>query len=388
MSGSIPVMGWSRHFSLALREVLLNIGTVIDFVDGDYLIKVGDCDTHLFLLLSGEVLVHTDSKPIKVGTGELLGEMAFLDNRLRTASAVAIGEVKARKIERQLFFQALSNQPLDIADFLDALGTLQNSRLDCRSGVPESTPASFVAELAQEALSHRAVVHPYLVAMATGDLPDMSWALKDFARHYHGYSAHFPRYLSALISRLEDAKHRRALLENLAEETGHYSDEDLERLTSMGIRREWIVDIPHPILFQRFRNALGMNDEPDVHEHIEVVCWREMFLNVLSCGLPSEAVGALGLGTENIVREIYIPFTAAIKELGTISQKDAVFFPLHTVVDDCHQAVLNNIATELAETPAECMALTRGMRKALALRDHFWTWLHQRAQTPGTPDHG
>lgn len=374
---------WARNFSSDLQEMLCNIGEVVEFIDGEYLIRSGDCDTHLFLLISGEVLVHTAPDLTKLVAGEVLGEMAFLDNRLRTASASAIGEVKARRIERQVFFQALSDQPRDITTFLDALSAVQKSRLDSRDKPQEVSPRTFVIELAQVALAHRAVIHPYLAAMASGELPDIRWALADFARHYHGYSAHFPRYLTCLISRLECAKHRTALLENLAEETGHYSDEDIHRLTSIGIKQEWIVGIPHPFLFQRFRNALGMHDESCVNEHIEVTCWREMFLNVLSFGSPAEAVGALGLGTENIVQQVYIPFVAAIEAVGTISEKDAAFFPLHTVVDDCHQAVLNNIATELAETPASRMALARGMHKALALRANFWTWLHQRAQNPG-----
>ena len=125
-----------------------------------------------------------------------------------------------------------------------------------------------------------------------------------------------------------------------------------------------------------------MPDTLHGEEHMEVVCWREMFLNVLASGSPAEAVGALGLGTENIVRHVYVPFAAAIEALGTISEEDAAFFPLHTAVDDGHQAMLNNIAIELADIPAARMDLARGMHKALALRASFWTWLHLRAKDP------
>jgi hypothetical protein len=56
-----------------------------------------------------------------------------------------------------------------------------------------------------------------------------------------------------------------------------------------------------------------------------------------------------------------------------------VFFPLHTLVDDAHQASLRDIATDFAATEQGRLDLAKGMHKALALRDSFWNWLHERA---------
>ena len=76
------------------------------------------------------------------------------------------------------------------------------------------------------------------------------------------------------------------------------------------MRAEWILDLPHPVLFQRFAASLGVDTSAQVagSENDNVVCWREMFMTVLAHGSPAEAVGALGLGTENIVSTIYQPF--------------------------------------------------------------------------------
>jgi hypothetical protein len=52
---------------------------------------------------------------------------------------------------------------------------------------------------------------------------------------------------------------------------------------------------------------------------------------------------------------------------------------LHTAVDDHHQATLKAIASDFAATAAGRADLTKGMCKALALRDAFWSWLHERA---------
>lgn len=375
-------MDWTHGFSPALLDILRKIGEVQDFGDGDRLIRFGDCDTHLFYILSGEVFVDTEALPTAWTTGDLLGEIAFLDNRPRTATATAVGAVKARRIDRQELFRALAEQPLDIAVFLEALTAFQASRLgigEKRKGVE---PRSFVEELAASAFSHRALRHPYLSDLASGNLPDMRWALADFARHYHGYSSHFPRYLTALISRLEKSEHRAALLQNLTEESGQYSDEDLGRLAEMGIEAEWIVGVPHPLLFYRFRKSLEVHEKWSGEEHIEVICWRDMFFNALTCASPAEAVGALGLGTENIIRKLYVPFVGAIEAVGNISARDAAFFPLHTTVDDRHEVALANIATDLAATPENRFDLARGMHKALALRADFWSWLRERALSP------
>jgi pyrroloquinoline quinone (PQQ) biosynthesis protein C len=246
------------------------------------------------------------------------------------------------------------------------------------------SPADQVTALAAEALQHRAVRHPYLRALADGGFGNTRAALADFARHYHGYSVCFPRYLALVIGRLESPLHRGALLENLTEESGHYPEEELDVLAGMGIQRAWIEGIPHPKLFERFSRALGV--EPGHHEEaLEVVCWREMLMAVLAGGSPAEAVGAIGLGTENIVRAIYQPICRAIRRVPELCAEDTVFFPLHTAVDDHHQETLQEIAIDLAATPQGIRDLAKGMRKALALRSAFWDWLEERARCMASP---
>lgn len=244
---------------------------------------------------------------------------------------------------------------------------------------PAATAEQAVDALGAAALRHRAVLHPYLAALADGSLPDEAWALADFARHYQGYSTHFPRYLTALISRLDNPRHRQTLLDNLTEESGHYSPHDLALLADFGIASDWIVGIPHPQLFRRFCRAVAGAAGDGDPEHLEVVCWREQLLAVLSLGSAAEAVGALGLGTEAIVATLYQPFLRAIERQG-LDPRDSVFFRLHTLVDDHHQESLRRIAIDVAATEGGRADLARGMHKALALRDSFWSWLLERAR--------
>lgn len=249
----------------------------------------------------------------------------------------------------------------------------------CTQDTHDAFFTEVVEQLARQALQHRAVQHPYLRALGDGALPDLRWALVDFANHYYGYSAHFPRYLTTVISRLEEPEHRAALLQNLTEESGRYAESELEELAAHGIQREWIQGIPHPALFRRFCQAIGAQRTQSDGNADQVVIWREMLLNVLGHGSSAEAIGALGLGTEGIVRSIYAPITRAVQRLN-LAPSATVFFPLHTLVDDEHQATLLSIAKFYARRTH--VDLRRGMLKALQLRSVFWDWLYARALNP------
>jgi pyrroloquinoline quinone (PQQ) biosynthesis protein C len=263
------------------------------------------------------------------------------------------------------------------------LGTSAGAPVARHARTEALAPAEFVAALAAEALRHRAVSHPYLADLGGHGLPNPRWAMADFARQYYGYSRHFPRYLATVIARLEDPRHRNGLLENLTEESGQYEAAELEELARHGVQPKWIVGLPHPVLFQRLAAALGVETATQTREteSDHVACWREMFLAVLAHGSAAEAVGALGLGTENIVSTIYRPFVRAVAGLD-LDPRDTVFFPLHCAVDDHHQATLQGIAADLAATPEGRRDLRRGMLKALGMRSVFWDWLHARALDP------
>ncbi len=297
------------------------------------------------------------------------------------AARVYRNDASSRNIVSRSIFAEKPVAP-EIAQALVNLREFPVTNLKART----QSPQAFVAELAEQSLLHRAVNHPYLEAMGSGALPDTRWALADFGQQYQCYSKDFPRYLTAVISRLADPGHRAGLMENLSEESGIYEAEELTALSEIGIKSEWIVGKPHPQLFDRFCKAMGLEDQDLSSEPDQIICWREMLIGLLSSGTPAEAVGALGLGTENIVSTIYKPFSRAVAMLPELAAKDTVFFPLHTAVDDHHQETLQGIAADLAVNDATRSELRRGMLKALALRSVFWDWMYRRALDPQNAD--
>ena len=231
-------------------------------------------------------------------------------------------------------------------------------------------PPSRVALLLGEAESHRALHHPYLTALANGSLPDPLGALRRFTAEYSVYTRSFQNYLLLCMSKLESQEHRSILLENLCEESGMIETEELEELAALGIQPEWVQGVPHPEMFDRFRQAIGADDVLDTGEIARD--WKALFLEQLTHAGPAEALGALGLGTESIVKHFYRPLIRAIQRHTDLTRQDYVFFELHAEIDDEHGELMLNIASDLmSQDPNNCEALRRGMQKALGLRSLF-----------------
>lgn len=224
------------------------------------------------------------------------------------------------------------------------------------------------------ALQHEAVHHSYLKKLEQGEFSDMNKALAYFACQYEGYSAWFPKYLQAVIDKLSNPAHKAHLLENLAEEKGQLHEEDLLAIRALGIHDEWVIGIPHPQLFARFKQSICGEAQFPLNAAVEE--WRTAFLNYMNSCSEAEAVGAIGFGTESIVKHIYRPIITSISTFTELPLEDYVFFPLHTEVDDEHGKVLISIANELASQNEENTKLIQqGMEMALNLRKDFWTKL-------------
>jgi len=399
-------MKWriKENLSADTYQHLTRIAQTITTSEGDVLIVEGDKGRTMFILESG--LLHVSQKNGNNGQqmgiiepGDVAGELAFIDQRPRSATVTVRKAGRLLKLDQAEVMRALADNPTALADLMQALATRVTLRLRTRmteqnaqaelserSSVPDApacidkTSESYLEELVQEALSHRAVCHPYLTDLAEGNVPDLKWAIHDFAAQYPGYCVHFPRYLTMVISKLDSPEHRRTLMQNLIEETGVLDDEEIALLVKHGIDPEWVQGIPHPELFERFQHAVALHD---THEHTddarEVVCWRESFYQLLANGSPAEAVGAIGLGTENVVNKIYLPIIRAIERLGTLDRREYVFFELHCEVDDEHHEALLKIARDFADDPQNRLDLRKGMLKALGLRAMFWDWMHGRA---------
>lgn len=243
------------------------------------------------------------------------------------------------------------------------------------------TSEGYIGDLCEEAREHRATNHPYLQRLIDGDVPNTEAALRDFVFQYSPYCFDFVRYLTATISQLEDEKHRKALMKNLVEETGQIDVENAALLGTIGIELEWVDKVPHTGLFQRYLNAAGAGGDYRTKNAYadDAIVWRELFYAVCSREGPGRALGAIGLGTENIVKYIYRPFIQAIETHLDISLRDRVFFDLHAALDDQHGEALTNIAIDYSEKDENRKPIREGMLMALGIRSAFFDALQDRA---------
>ena len=271
------------------------------------------------------------------------------------------------KIEREA--------PFTLSDF-DFDNSVSPATIPVPIGTSD-TVDKFLDDMEIEAQSHRAIHHPYLNALSTGDLPNPQAALRDFASHYGCYSRDFTRYLCLTIARLETPAHQALLTENFLEESGMVEDEKREILEDQGIELSWVVGVPHQELYRRFQDGIGIKQ--DGGYCIEAEIWRATFIDLLHGADAARAVGAIGLGTEGVVRYLYQPLAAACRHHPHLTRQAAVFFELHCLVDDDHAKALREIAFDLAQTETGRRGLRLGMHQSLALRANFWDAMYRRA---------
>ena len=107
----------SAELSDAQCGTLATLCVMRDLADGDVLVREGSSDSHLYLLVSGNVAVaRAAGTPDEVvlftlGAGDAIGEMSFLDDNLHYASVVSRGPSRVLGLERGQFESLLEREP-------------------------------------------------------------------------------------------------------------------------------------------------------------------------------------------------------------------------------------------------------------------------------------
>lgn len=169
MIGEPPYRGLLGRLSDPAAHALLNSGSPETYRPGQVLLRRGDDGGHTVLLLTGAVKLQADdSTPtlLDVGSaGDLVGEMAFLDGRPRSATVVACGRVTARVISRYQL-QMLLNKHFEL---LVALAGVNTDRLRWSNELRRTMPAPAAVRIAH-VLIHLVHRHGHCS-------PDGTWTL-------------------------------------------------------------------------------------------------------------------------------------------------------------------------------------------------------------------
>jgi len=129
----------------AVRSELLSRGQRQEFAVGDTLMRQGERTSSIFLLISGATKINVvsecgDSALVAVRlAGDVIGEMAMLENLPRSATATAARPVTAQRIMAAEFRQLRRSRP-EVVDALDRV-LASRLRVDLHDRVTRARPA-------------------------------------------------------------------------------------------------------------------------------------------------------------------------------------------------------------------------------------------------------
>jgi pyrroloquinoline-quinone synthase len=178
--------------------------------------------------------------------------------------------------------------------------------------------SNFLNDLDELIKSKHLLKHPFYQAWSRGELSKE--CLKEYAKDYYQHVKAFPRYISVLHSRTEDAETRRILLQNLMEEEAGSPN--------------------HPELWKNFALALGVT-ESELANHKQSPEMNHLIATFRKiCGQHSVSEGIASLyAYESQIPEICISKIDGLKKFyGMTNPKDWEYFSIHIEADKEHAA--------------------------------------------------
>ena len=123
-----------QHLSLGTYQHLVRIAETLNLTEGTVLITEGDQDRTLFILESGSLNVsqETSHGVQQVGIiepGDVTGEIAFIDQRHRSATVTVGRAARLLKLDHAKVIRALVDSPAALADLVQALAARVTLRL-------------------------------------------------------------------------------------------------------------------------------------------------------------------------------------------------------------------------------------------------------------------
>jgi pyrroloquinoline-quinone synthase len=199
---------------------------------------------------------------------------------------------------------------------------------------------------------HHLLKHPFYTKWREGSLPRE--ALQEYARQYYAFESTFPRLLSALHSRTDDAAVRQSILDNLWDEEHG--------------------EVNHAEMWLRFGDGIGV-DRADVRS----AQWNEGTQQLLSTYWSAVSEGPLAAGVAALYAyEGQVPEVATEKINGLRQHYDVddartlSFFTVHSTLDIEHSGAERDMIGSLAASEADKAAAVAATRAAL---DGWWGFL-------------
>jgi pyrroloquinoline-quinone synthase len=196
--------------------------------------------------------------------------------------------------------------------------------------------------------------HPLWHRIAEGGVDPAG--LKQFAVQFFLQVREFPRAVSALHTACPYAEERRMLAESIyEEETGLISG----------------CNLPHPELFIRFGEALGLpRDDLVAGEPLpDTAALIDWFLNATRGRTFLEGAAAINLAAEGQVPGAFGPLARALEKHYGLSKEAVSFWDVHEIADQEHSDVGDHIVVQFADTSELQQKVAQAVEISL---DRWW----------------
>jgi CRP/FNR family cyclic AMP-dependent transcriptional regulator len=119
-------------------EWMIDNGKKQTINQGDFLVKQGEAIESIFIVLSGSFRIFNEQNPemniAQIGSGEIIGEMSFLDERPPSVSVVATGISSVYSISLERMKQFMEVDTRFAARFYYSIGLFLSDRLRKTTG--------------------------------------------------------------------------------------------------------------------------------------------------------------------------------------------------------------------------------------------------------------
>jgi CRP-like cAMP-binding protein len=121
------------HLSDNDIEWMIENGSTRQLQRGDYLVRQGESIEEIYIVLSGSLRIFNEQNPdheiAYIGSGEIIGEMSFLDDRPPSVSVLAQEEVKVFRISLERVRQYMEVNTRFAARFYYSVALFLSDRL-------------------------------------------------------------------------------------------------------------------------------------------------------------------------------------------------------------------------------------------------------------------
>jgi CRP-like cAMP-binding protein len=109
---------------MPLADLFRNEPDIVLFAPGDLVFSAGDAADAMYVILDGEVDIRIGQTSLGIaGGGEIVGEMALVDQSTRSASVVAVTAARLARIDRRRFLYLVQNTPTFALDVMSVMAS-------------------------------------------------------------------------------------------------------------------------------------------------------------------------------------------------------------------------------------------------------------------------